>query len=90
MGDGVKAAEGVGQGMGIAHIGAGEGFTGGMGGKETVGKVQEIDPEATVIVASGYSQDPVMANYGEYGFSAAITKPFEISELQAAIERVRR
>lgn len=54
---------------------------GGMGGKEAVLEIRRIRPEATVIVSSGYSNDPVLANFREYGFSAAIAKPYQLKEL---------
>ncbi|MCW5212002.1 response regulator, partial [Desulfobulbus sp. TB] len=58
---------------------------GGMGGKETAQKILQLDPEAKLIVASGYSNDPVMAEYSEYGFRAAVAKPFTLNELRKAI-----
>ncbi|MCI5126766.1 MAG: response regulator, partial [Candidatus Electrothrix sp. AR5] len=58
---------------------------GGMGGKETAQKLLQLDPEAKLIVASGYSNDPVMAEYSEYGFRAAVAKPFTLKELRKAI-----
>ncbi len=61
---------------------------GGMGGKEAVKAVLSIDPKARVMVASGYSNDPVIANHKDYGFKAAIVKPFLTSELAEAIEGV--
>lgn len=54
---------------------------GGMGGKETIKKLLEIDPGAKVVVASGYSNDPVMSNYREYGFTGVIAKPYSLSNL---------
>ena len=59
---------------------------GGMGGQETAEKLLQIDPDAKIIVASGYSNDPAMANYQKYGFCAAIAKPFDLSQLRHAIE----
>ncbi len=61
---------------------------GGMGGKEAAEKLLQIDPEARLIVASGYSNDPVMAEYGKYGFKAAISKPFDLKELNDALASV--
>ncbi|WP_462325539.1 PAS domain S-box protein [Desulfoplanes sp.] len=54
---------------------------GGMGGKETVGKLLEIDPDAKIIVSSGYSQDPVMANYESYGFIDILPKPYTLDDV---------
>jgi PAS domain S-box-containing protein len=61
---------------------------GGMGGKETAGAIYDINPEARIIVSSGYSHDPVMVDYDEYGFCAAIAKPFDIAELRETIDSV--
>ncbi len=61
---------------------------GGMGGKEAIQRLLEIDPQVKAIVASGYSNDPVMANYNDYGFKGVIRKPFLISELSEVIHKV--
>jgi CheY-like chemotaxis protein len=61
---------------------------GGMGGKEAMQEILEIDPAARAIVSSGYSNDPVMADYKRYGFKAAVTKPFLFEDLQHAITDV--
>ncbi len=60
----------------------------GMGGKETMARLMEIDPNVKVIVSSGYSNDPILANYKEYGFSGAAPKPFKIDELAELIRVV--
>lgn len=59
---------------------------GGMGGQEASQQLLQLDPEAKIIVASGYSNDPVMANYREYGFCAAVAKPFDLEELKTGID----
>ncbi|MEA3545652.1 MAG: response regulator, partial [Thermodesulfobacteriota bacterium] len=59
---------------------------GGMGGQEAAKRLLQIDPRAKIIVASGYSNDPVMAGYRDYGFRAAIAKPFDLAELSKGIE----
>ncbi len=58
---------------------------GGMGGKEAVKKLLEIDPDAKVIVSSGYATDPIMSEYKKYGFSAVITKPYSVNQLEETI-----
>ena len=61
---------------------------GGMGGKEAVRKLAEIDPEVKAIVSSGYSDDPVMADFRKYGFSNVVAKPYNIKELGDALYEV--
>jgi len=61
---------------------------GGMGGKEAIHEILAIDPKAKVIVSSGYSNDPIMANFRNYGFSAAIAKPYKMSELTNVINQL--
>jgi CheY-like chemotaxis protein len=61
---------------------------GGMGGKEAMERLLEIDPAVTAIVSSGYSNDPVMANYREYGFQAVLTKPYQLHDLEQVVRRV--
>jgi two-component system cell cycle sensor histidine kinase/response regulator CckA len=58
----------------------------GMGGREAIELLRLLDPEAKVIVSSGYSDDPVMSDFGKYGFDGAIAKPFRADELSAALE----
>jgi len=50
---------------------------GGMGGKDTVRELLEVNPGVKAIVSSGYSDDPVLANFQEYGFKGKLPKPFE-------------
>lgn len=59
-----------------------------MGGKETIKKLLEIHPKAKVIVASGYTDDHVMANYEDYGFSGRLVKPFQMKDLKNELEIV--
>lgn len=61
---------------------------GGMGGQETIKRIKEINPEVRAIVASGYSDDPVMTNYRDYGFKGVISKPFRLAELSAILAEV--
>jgi signal transduction histidine kinase/CheY-like chemotaxis protein len=61
---------------------------GGMGGKETIKKLLEIDPEIKAVVFSGYSDDPVMSNYRKYGFKGMMPKPFDAYALGKALSDV--
>jgi len=61
---------------------------GGVGGQEAAQKLLQIDPDAKIIVASGYSNDPIMANYRDYGFRAAIVKPYDLKGLNDVIASV--
>ena len=61
---------------------------GGMGGKEAILKLREIDPGVRAIVSSGYSNDPVMADYQNYGFAGVVNKPFQLNELLQAVTQV--
>jgi two-component system cell cycle sensor histidine kinase/response regulator CckA len=61
---------------------------GGMGGKEVIKKLQEIDPQVKAIVSSGYSNDPVMANYQQYGFRGVLTKPYQIGKLSKLLQHI--
>jgi PAS domain S-box-containing protein len=63
-------------------------IAGGMGGKEVIAKIGEIDPKVKAIVTSGYAYDPVIVHYQDYGFQGAITKPFRFIELLQKIKDV--
>jgi CheY-like chemotaxis protein len=56
--------------------------------KDAIKEILKIDPDAKAIVSSGYSNDPVMANYRQYGFKASIGKPFEMAQLKEIINSV--
>ena len=60
---------------------------GGMGGKEAVQEILKLNPGARVVVSSGYSNDPILANFRDYGFCAAMVKPFKIRDLEEIINR---
>ncbi|MCX5893387.1 MAG: PAS domain S-box protein [Deltaproteobacteria bacterium] len=61
---------------------------GGMGGKETIEQLLRIDQQTKAIVSSGYSDDPVMADFQKYGFSEVIAKPYRIVELSQILQGV--
>ena len=58
---------------------------GGMGGKEVVTRLLELDPGARAVASSGYSTDPVMANHRAHGFTACLPKPYTVDDLHHLI-----
>lgn len=60
---------------------------GGMGGIETVRRLLELDPNVRTVVSSGHSNDPAMLQCKQYGFTAAIQKPYSLKDLQNMISR---
>lgn len=61
---------------------------GGLGGKETIENLLKIDPQVVALVSSGYSDDPIMANFEEYGFKGMISKPYKIKDVQTILSAV--
>lgn len=61
---------------------------GGMGAKKAIQNLLKIDPEVKAIASSGYSNDPIMGNFKEYGFSSAIPKPYRVSALSEVLHEV--
>ena len=54
---------------------------GGMGGAEALVGMRELSPDTRAVVMSGYSSDPILARYEEYGFQAKLPKPFTVTSL---------
>ena len=60
-------------------------IAGGLGGKEVLELIRKLDPEVPAVVSSGYSSDPVMADFEAHGFQAMVPKPYEIDQLASVI-----
>ncbi len=58
---------------------------GGVGGREAAVEILQINPDARLVVSSGYASDPIMSHYREYGFCGVIAKPFTLDQLQKNI-----
>ncbi len=61
---------------------------GGMGGKEAIDRLRELDPQVKAIVASGYANDPIMSDYQAHGFVGRIAKPYRTDTLNQALRDV--
>ena len=63
---------------------------GGMGGKEAMNKLLEVDPDVKAVVSSGYAEDSVISEYAKYGFSAYLKKPYKVETLQNILHDLLR
>jgi CheY-like chemotaxis protein len=61
---------------------------GGLGGKDAITELLAMDPHVKAIVSSGYAEDPVMANYADYGFKGVVAKPYTKNDLREVLARV--
>jgi len=61
---------------------------GGMGGREAIEQLLKIDPDVKAIVSSGYSNNPVLANYRDYGFRAVLGKPYRLQEMSKVLKKL--
>ncbi len=57
----------------------------GVGGWQASREIWKLNPEARIIVTSGYVNDELMAEYRSYGFAAAVAKPFRFVDLEQAV-----
>ena len=62
---------------------------GGVGGKEAITALLQIDPNVKAVVSSGYSTDPIMASYRDYGFSAVLSKPYRLQDMDRVFQELR-
>jgi CheY-like chemotaxis protein len=60
----------------------------GMGGKETIEHLRKFDPAVKAIISSGYTNDPVVQDFSQYGFSGSLTKPYKITDLKTLLEQL--
>jgi CheY-like chemotaxis protein len=60
----------------------------GMGGAEAMAQLREIDPNVCAIVSSGYSKDPVVANFRAHGFRGIMPKPYNVDDVVRVISAV--
>ena len=63
-------------------------IAGGVGGCEAMERLLQIDPHVKAVVSSGYSNDQVLSNYPEYGFSGIVTKPYETAALATTLNEL--
>jgi two-component system cell cycle sensor histidine kinase/response regulator CckA len=62
----------------------------GKGGKDIVADILALDKDACIIISTGYVSDPVVSDFGKYGFKGVITKPYNIAEMNAMLSTMGR
>jgi len=60
----------------------------GMGGKECIERLRQIDPNVRAIVSSGYSSDPIMSDFRRFGFCAVVAKPYGLDEIGNVLRQI--
>ncbi len=63
-------------------------IAGGRDGLWTIKRLRELDPGVRAIVASGYSNAPVLSDPERYGFSGVLAKPLMLGDLDRVISEV--
>lgn len=59
--------------------------TEGRGGAEVVDEMRAAQSDLLCVVSSGYSQDPIMSRFSEYGFHGVLPKPFNRKEIATVL-----
>ena len=62
----------------------------GLGGKETIKQLKKLDPDVKAVVSSGFTDDPAVLDFSDYGFDEKLTKPYKIHDLKNILEQVMR
>ncbi len=60
----------------------------GMDGREAMRKLRYLDPKIKAIVSSGHARDPIISDCARYGFCDVLIKPYDLDDLQAALDRI--
>ncbi len=58
---------------------------GGLGGREVISALHEMDPGVTALVSSGDANDPAVAQFRDFGFTGVLMKPYTKAVLDATI-----
>jgi CheY-like chemotaxis protein len=59
-----------------------------MGGREAIGILRDLDPGVKAIVSSGYSSDPIVADYTRFGFAGMVAKPYQVADFARVVRQV--
>jgi PAS domain S-box-containing protein len=62
----------------------------GLGGKDALKEIRFFDPQVRAIVASGYSDDPIIHDPHEFGFVGSLIKPYKFEDLRKNLEKLNK
>ncbi len=62
---------------------------GALDGRETARRILAVDSAASLVVSTGFSQDPSVLNFADYGFVAAMCKPYRLDQLVSVLDSVK-
>jgi CheY-like chemotaxis protein len=60
----------------------------GLGGLETINALKTMDSQVRAIISSGFTNDPVMTHFKEYGFQGALPKPYKMKDIEDELHRL--
>jgi CheY-like chemotaxis protein len=60
----------------------------GMGGKDALVRLREVDPAVKAVVSSGHTNDPCVIDYAGSGFSGKLAKPYKINDMKQVLEQL--
>jgi len=59
---------------------------GSLSGKEVIRSLLKLDPNASIMVSSGYFNDPILSDLNRYGIKGVLAKPFKLEELKLMLQ----
>ena len=60
----------------------------GMGGKEAFEKLHALDPNAKIVISSGFTNDPMLTDFASFGLNGVLAKPYRITEIKTLLEKM--
>ncbi|MEJ5363374.1 MAG: ATP-binding protein, partial [Spirochaetota bacterium] len=63
---------------------------GGKGGVDIITELLKFKSSCKFIATTGYTNEPIIANFRDYGFDAILRKPFTMNELKQVLSQLTR
>ena len=59
---------------------------GSLSGKDVIKALLKLDPKASIMVSSGYFDDPILSDLNRHGIKGVLAKPFKLEELKLMLQ----